>query len=197
MAFKIHSVGKFTITPGYDYKLCLLKFMTLKGISFPFFKLQFPQTVNPLHRNLQIMNFQWWKCVSGSSKEPDLCHQCQAWVKLQLALHLLLLMIHQLSLLPPLSLLQSVTLCLFSGCQSLCANCCTIVLYFLRYCTETLKMSYLLFVLYILFVWKYYKPITVQDCIANCVSCVPRLTLLDLQTNWTYGCTLRTELVRI
>ena len=54
MAFKIHSVGKFKITPGYDYKLCLLKFMTLKGISFPFFKLQFPQSVNPLHTNLQI-----------------------------------------------------------------------------------------------------------------------------------------------
>ena len=71
MAFKIHSVGKFKITPGYDYKLCLLKFMTLKGISFPFFKLQFPQSVNPLHTNLQIMNFQRWKCVSGSSKEPE------------------------------------------------------------------------------------------------------------------------------
>ena len=118
-----------------------------------------------------------------------MCHQCQAWVKLQLALHLLLMMIHQFFLLPPLSLLQSVTFCLFSGCQSLCASCCTVVLYFLRYCTETLKMSYLLFVFYVLFVWKYYKPITVQDFIANRVSWVPRLTLLDLQTNWTYGCT--------
>ena len=27
---------------------------------------------------------------------------------------------------------------------------------------------------------KYYKPITVQYCIADCVSWVPRLTLLDL-----------------
>ena len=33
---------------------------------------------------------------------------------------------------------------------------------------------------------KYYRPITVQYYIANCVSWVPRLTLLDLQTNWTY-----------
>ena len=31
---------------------------------------------------------------------------------------------------------------------------------------------------------KYYKPITVQYYIADCASWVPRLTLLDLQTNW-------------
>ena len=30
----------------------------------------------------------------------------------------------------------------------------------------------------------YYKPITVQSYQADCVSWVPRLTLLDLQTNW-------------
>ena len=42
---------------------------------------------------------------------------------------------------------------------------------------------------------KYYKPITVQYCIADCISWVPRLTLLDLQTNWTYECTVRRELV--
>ena len=35
-----------------------------------------------------------------------------------------------------------------------------------------------------------YKPMTVEHCIANCVSCVPRLTLLDLKTNWTYKGTL-------
>ena len=33
---------------------------------------------------------------------------------------------------------------------------------------------------------KYYKPITVQYYIANCVSWVPKLTLLDLRTNWIY-----------
>ena len=33
---------------------------------------------------------------------------------------------------------------------------------------------------------KYYKPITVQYYIADCVSWVPRLTLLDLQRNQTY-----------
>ena len=36
-----------------------------------------------------------------------------------------------------------------------------------------------------LFVWKVLQnPITVQDCIANCIAWVPRLTLLDLWTNW-------------
>ena len=32
---------------------------------------------------------------------------------------------------------------------------------------------------------KYYKLITVQYYIANCVNWVPRLTLLDVQTHWT------------
>ena len=32
---------------------------------------------------------------------------------------------------------------------------------------------------------KYYEPIPVQYHLANCVSWIPRLTLLDLQTNWT------------
>ena len=32
---------------------------------------------------------------------------------------------------------------------------------------------------------KYYKPITVKYYIANSISWVPRLTMLDLQTNWT------------
>ena len=43
----------------------------------------------------------------------------------------------------------------------------------------------------------YYKPITVQYYVADCVSCVPRLTLLDLQTNWTYERALGAELVRM
>ena len=44
---------------------------------------------------------------------------------------------------------------------------------------------------------KYYKPITVQYYIADCVSWVCRLTLLDLRTNWTYKCALGMELVRM
>ena len=101
MAFKIHSVGKITITPGYEYKLCLLKFMTLKGISFPFFKLQFPQTVNPLHTNVQIMNFQRWKCISGSSKEPEPVPSMSGMSEIAACPPLLLLMRQQLYLLPP------------------------------------------------------------------------------------------------
>ena len=44
---------------------------------------------------------------------------------------------------------------------------------------------------------KYYKHIRVQYYIADCVSWIPRLTLLDLRTNWTYERALRTELVRM
>ena len=39
------------------------------------------------------------------------------------------------------------------------------------------------------------KPNRVQYYIANCVSLVPRLTCLDLQTNWTSKHTLRMELI--
>ena len=34
---------------------------------------------------------------------------------------------------------------------------------------------------------KYYKPITIQYYIADCVSCAPRLTLLDLRTRSQNG----------
>ena len=42
---------------------------------------------------------------------------------------------------------------------------------------------------------KHYKPIRVQYYIAHYVSWVPRLTLLDLKTNWTYKRALGMELV--
>ena len=42
---------------------------------------------------------------------------------------------------------------------------------------------------------KYYKPVTVQYYIADCVRWVPKLTLLDLGANWTYKRTLGRELV--
>ena len=89
--------------------------------------------------------------------------------------------------------------CLFTRCQPLYASCYTVLLYFSRYCTVRLKMFSLFLCLFVTYYLceKYYKPITVQYCIADCVSWVPRLTLLDLQTNWTYKCALRMELVQM
>ena len=40
----------------------------------------------------------------------------------------------------------------------------------------------------------YYKPIKYKYFLADSVSWVPRPTLLDLQTNWIYKCTLGMEL---
>ena len=42
---------------------------------------------------------------------------------------------------------------------------------------------------------KYYKPITVQYHVVDCVRWLPRLTVLDLRTNLIYEHTLGTELV--
>ena len=81
------------------------------------------------------------------SRNQNLCHQRQAWVELQLALHLLLLMILQLYHLWPLPPPRvSNTSCLFTRCQPLYASCCTVLLYFSRYCTVRLKMFSLFFV---------------------------------------------------
>ena len=44
---------------------------------------------------------------------------------------------------------------------------------------------------------KHNKPITVQYYIADCVSWVPRLTLLNLRTDWTYEHALGKELARM
>ena len=77
---------------------------------------QIQKTVSPLHSNLQVAN-----------QNP--CHQRQAWVKLQLALHLLLLTNLQLCHLPPpFPPAVSNSSCLFTWCQLLYASCCTTVL---------------------------------------------------------------------
>ena len=61
----------------------------------------------------------------------------------------------------------------------------------LRSYTIWLKMFYFLCLFFMYYLCEsYYKPITVQSYIANCVCWVPRLTLLDLQINWTYEYTL-------
>ena len=136
--------------------------------------------VNPLCSNLQVANFQRCKHTSGSSKEGQaLSHQCQMRVKLQLALHLLLLMILPLyHLLPPLLPPVLHSSCLSTRCQPLYASCCT-VLFKIPYH----KIKTVFFILCVCFyVWydKYYKPITLQYYINDCVSWIPRPTLLDL-----------------
>ena len=70
-----------------------------------------------------------------------------------------------------------------SGSSCLFACCWTALQYFSRSWTVILKIPYFLcsFILY--YSWeKYDKPIAVQYYTADCVSCVPRLILLDLRT---------------
>ena len=94
-----------------------------------------------------ILNFQ--RCEGAF-------HQCQAWVKLQLVLCLLLLTVLQLyHLSSPLPPPVSNSSGLFTWCQALYANHCTILHFFSRYCKI---MSLLLFKMYYL-CEKYYKPI--------------------------------------
>ena len=73
-------------------------------------------------------------------RNQNLCHQYQAWVKLQLALHLLLLTILQFYHLPPPPVSNSS--CLFTCCQPPYVSCYTVLLYFSRYCTKKLKMCF-------------------------------------------------------
>ena len=100
-----------------------------------------------LPMNLQVVNFQSCECM---------CHECKAWVKMQLAHHLLLLMILRLHRLPlPLCPPVSNFSCLFSQSQPLYASCCTVLLYFSRYCIIRLKVfSLFLCLLYVISVWK-------------------------------------------
>ena len=65
-----------------------------------------------------------------SSKEPDQCPRRQAWVRVQLALRLLLLMTLQRCHLPPPLPTPVSSSCLFTRCQTLYARCCTVLLSF-------------------------------------------------------------------
>ena len=61
------------------------------------------------------------------ARSQNLCHRCQTWVTLQLALRLLSLTTLQLCHLPPpLPPPVSNSSCLFTPCQLLCTSCCTI-----------------------------------------------------------------------
>ena len=71
-----------------------------------------------------------------------------------------------------------------------------VLLYLSRYCTVRLKWFSLILNLFLRYhlCEKYYKPMTVQYYIADCVSWVPRLTSLDSRTSWTYEHAHRTRL---
>ena len=123
--------------------------------------------ISPLHTNLHIVNFQRCKRVF---------HQCQVWVKLQLALHLLLLMILQLyHLPPPLPPPVSNSSCLFTGCQPLDASCTTVLFKVLYY-----KINNVFFIFCVCFLCIICLTVLLQYSVASCVSWIPRLTLLDL-----------------
>ena len=100
-------------------------------------------------------------------------------MKLQLALHLLLLMILQLYHLP---LPLSNTSCLFTRCQCLYASCCVGLLYFARFYTVNLKMPYFGGVL-LCVCEKYSKPITVQYSTTQPVMLIGYLSYLLGLTN--------------
>ena len=127
--------------------------------------------------NLQVANFQ--RCEHAF-------HQHQAWVKLQIALHLLLLMILQLyHLPPPVPPPFSNSSCLFTWCQPPYASCCTVLLYLLRYCTVLKMFSLLcLLVFYVLFVWKVLQTYYNTVLYSRLCFWMPRLTLLGLRNKW-------------
>ena len=91
-----------------------------------------------------------------------------------------------------LSLLQSVTLL---ACWLDASPCMPAVV--LCYCTVRLKNVFFILCLFCMYCLceKYYNPITIQHYIADCVSWVPRLTLLDLGTNWNFEQALTKELI--
>ena len=98
-----------------------------------------------------------------------------------------------------LCLLQLVTLLAVFLMPVPVATCCTVLLYYSRYCTIKFKMfPFFVFISFMYYLCeKYYKAITVQYHVINCVNWAPRLTLLGLLTDWTCKCPLEMELVHM
>ena len=129
------------------------------------------------------------------SKEPENVPSRQSRLKLQLVRRFLLLTVLPLCHpSPPLSPPVSRSSRLFTQCQPLHVSYCTALLHFSWLCPRRLKMFGFCF-LYIICVKSIINLFIVQYYIADCVSCVCRLVLLDLRTNWTYKHVLGTELV--
>ena len=97
--------------------------------------------MNAWYNSLTISPYIWTFKVQIFKDEKHAFHPYWAWVKLQLTLRLLLLMIPQLYRLPP-PLCSSVSRSsgLFTQCQPLCASSCAVLLYISRYCTVRFKM---------------------------------------------------------
>ena len=167
--------------------------------------------VSPLHTSLQVANFQRWQCalacpvklvhMSGvhchmraSSTSGCVFVYFTVLYRVQYrTLYSICTVVQNLYFKPRMSGSKHKSsgdvapACLSAQSQRLDASCCTVLLYFSRYCTVRLKMFYFWCLFFIYYLCEeYYKPITVQCCIADCVSWVPRLILLDLQTNWIY-----------
>ena len=95
------------------------------------------------------------------------------------------------------------------GSQRVRHNWVTNTLYLSRYCTMIQNIFFIFCVCSFMYYLceKYYKPLTcgtvmvlhysntVWYYIVHCVSWLPRLMLLDLQTNWTCECAIRMELI--
>ena len=135
---------------------------------------------------LYIQTFKLWAFRDANvhlvpTRSQNLCHQHQASVKLQPPS----ISYWRWSFSSPIShLLQSVTLlaCSLNACW-------TVRLYFSRYCTIRFKIFSLPFVFVFMYLCEMcYKSMTAQYYVASCVSWVPRLTLLDVGTNWTCKC---------
>ena len=69
------------------------------------------------------------------------------------------------------------------------ASYCTTILFKVLYCKIKKVFFIFVFIFYVLCEKYYYRTVYT----AYCVSWVPRLTLLDLWTNWTYKHTLRMD----
>ena len=141
-------------------------------------------TVSPLHMNLQVVNFQRCKCVFTcpimSVQSCSLPSVSYCWRSFSSTIS------HLLSLLLAVTLLA----CLLSVSPCVPGAVLSKVLY------HNIKNVFFIFLFFMYCLCeKYYKPISVY--IADCVSWVPRLTLLDLWTNWTYKYSLGMELVHM
>ena len=144
--------------------------------------------VNPLHTNLLVENFQ--RCEPVFRQRPlmrewncSLPSVSWCWRSFSSTISHLL------------SVLQAVT---SLACSLDASPCMPVVVLFkiLNYKFKNVLCFLCLFFMYYL-CGKYYKPITIQYYVVDCVSCVSRLILLDFWINWAYKCVLRMELIRM